>query len=55
MPEIQRIERLEEPYIKAEVITKPEYIGSIIGLCMDKRGILLESGLPDRRARRVDL
>lgn len=41
MPEIQRIERLEEPYIKAEVITKPEYIGSIIGLCMDKRGILL--------------
>ncbi|MBS1595648.1 MAG: elongation factor 4 [Bacteroidetes bacterium] len=41
MPEIQRIERLEEPYIKAEVITKPEYIGTIIGLCMDKRGILL--------------
>ncbi len=41
MPEIQRIERLEEPYIKAEVITKPEYIGNIIGLCMDKRGILL--------------
>jgi GTP-binding protein LepA len=41
MPEIQRIERFEEPYIKAEVITKPEYIGSIIGLCMDKRGILI--------------
>ncbi|MBS1623943.1 MAG: elongation factor 4 [Bacteroidetes bacterium] len=41
MPEVQRIDRLEEPYIKAEVITKPEYIGSIIGLCMDKRGILL--------------
>jgi GTP-binding protein LepA len=41
MPEIQRIDHFEEPYIKADVITKPEYIGSIIGLCMEKRGILL--------------
>lgn len=41
MPDIQRIERLEEPYIKAQVITKPEYIGAIMTLCMDKRGILL--------------
>jgi GTP-binding protein LepA len=41
MPEVQRIDRIEEPYIRAEVITKPEYIGTIIGLCMDKRGILL--------------
>jgi GTP-binding protein LepA len=40
MPEIQRIESLEEPYIRAQVITKPEYFGSIISLCMDKRGIL---------------
>jgi GTP-binding protein LepA len=41
MPEVQRIDHFEEPYIKAEVITKPEYIGSIIGLCMEKRGILI--------------
>ena len=41
MPEIQRIDHFEEPYIKADVITKPEYIGSIIGLCMEKRGILI--------------
>jgi GTP-binding protein LepA len=40
MPEIQRIDRIEEPYIKAQVITKPEYIGAIMTLCMDKRGIL---------------
>ncbi len=40
MPEVTRIERIEEPYIKAQVITKPEYIGSIMTLCMDKRGIL---------------
>ncbi|MCX6199249.1 MAG: translation elongation factor 4 [Bacteroidetes bacterium] len=41
MPDITRIERIEEPYIKAQVITKPEYIGAIMTLCMDKRGILI--------------
>lgn len=41
MPDIQSINRIEEPYIKAQVITKPEYIGSIMTLCMDKRGILI--------------
>jgi GTP-binding protein LepA len=41
MPDIQRIDRIEEPYIKAQVITKPEYIGNIMTLCMDKRGVLL--------------
>ncbi len=41
MPEVQRIDHFEEPYIKADVITKPEYIGSIIGLCMEKRGLLM--------------
>jgi len=41
MPDVSRVERLEEPYIKAQVITKPEYIGSIMNLCMDKRGLLI--------------
>jgi GTP-binding protein LepA len=41
MPEVQRIDHFEEPYIKAEVITKPDYIGAIIGLCMEKRGFLI--------------
>jgi GTP-binding protein LepA len=40
MPPVQRIARIEEPYIRAQIITKPEYIGSIMTLCMDKRGIL---------------
>ncbi len=40
MPDITRIDTIEEPYIRAQVITKPEYIGSIMNLCMDKRGIL---------------
>jgi GTP-binding protein LepA len=41
MPDVTRIERIEEPYIKAQVITKPEYIGTIMTLCMDKRGNLM--------------
>ena len=41
MPDVTRIDRIEEPYIKAQVITKPEYIGAIMTLCMDKRGLLI--------------
>jgi GTP-binding protein LepA len=41
MPDPVRTERIEEPYIKAQIITKPEYIGNIMTLCLGKRGILL--------------
>jgi GTP-binding protein LepA len=40
MPEPNYIDHIEEPYIKAQIISKSEYIGAIISLCMDKRGIL---------------
>ncbi len=42
MPDPTRTENIEEPYIKAQIITKPEYIGNIITLCLGKRGILLD-------------
>jgi GTP-binding protein LepA len=41
LPDPTHIDHIEEPYIKAQIITKPEYIGNIITLCMGKRGILL--------------
>jgi len=41
MPDPTRIDRIEEPYIRAQIITKPEYIGNIMTLCLGKRGILL--------------
>jgi len=41
MPEPTTMSYIEEPYIKAQIISKAEYIGPIIGLCMDKRGIIL--------------
>jgi GTP-binding protein LepA len=40
MPDPTKVKHIEEPYIKAQIISKAEYIGPIIGLCMDKRGII---------------
>ncbi|WP_439883163.1 translation elongation factor 4 [Pontibacter sp. MBLB2868] len=40
MPEPNYIDRIEEPFIKAQIISKSEFVGPIITLCMDKRGIL---------------
>jgi len=41
MPDPTTLERIEEPFIKAQIISKPEYIGNIMTLCLNKRGILL--------------
>jgi len=40
LPEPNYIEHIEEPYITANIITKSEYIGPIMKLCVDKRGTL---------------
>lgn len=42
LPEPNHLERAEEPYINAQIITKPDYIGNIMKLCLDKRGILMK-------------
>ncbi len=40
LPDLTFIDRIEEPYIRAQIISKPEFIGGIMTLCMDKRGTL---------------
>jgi GTP-binding protein LepA len=40
MPDPSKLDYIEEPFISADIITKAEYIGAIMKLCMDKRGIL---------------
>jgi GTP-binding protein LepA len=40
LPPLTNIEHIEEPYILAQVISKAEYTGAIMKLCIDKRGIL---------------
>ncbi len=41
LPSPEQIDYVEEPYIRASVITKSEYVGPIMTLCLDKRGILI--------------
>ena len=40
-PDPVKTDRIEEPFIKAQIITKPDYIGNIMTLCLGKRGILI--------------
>ena len=40
LPDFKWLDYIEEPYIKAQVITKTDYLGNIMTLCLDKRGIL---------------
>ena len=40
MPEPNEISKIEEPMIAAQIITKSDYIGGIIKLCIDRRGVL---------------
>ncbi len=39
MPEVGEIERIEEPFVKAQIVVPSEYLGSIMKLAMDKRGV----------------
>ena len=41
LPDPSRTDRIEEPFIRAQIITLPDYIGNIMSLCLGKRGILI--------------
>jgi GTP-binding protein LepA len=38
LPEPSSLNRVEEPYIKASIITKADFVGNVMSLCIDKRG-----------------
>lgn len=42
MPEATEIDHIEEPYIRASIITRTDYIGNIMTLCLGKRGELIK-------------
>ena len=42
LPDPMQIDHIEEPYIRATIITDTAYIGPIMTLCLDKRGILIK-------------
>ena len=41
MPDPSKTETIKEPFIRAQIITKPDYIGNIMSLCIGKRGMLI--------------
>jgi GTP-binding protein LepA len=53
MPDRGDVEEIYEPYIRAQIITPSEYIGAIMKLCQDRRGIYVNTTYLD--AKRVDI
>ncbi len=41
LPEPSKLNRVEEPFIKATIITKSDFIGAVMSLCIEKRGLIL--------------
>jgi GTP-binding protein LepA len=40
LPDLSVLDRVEEPYIKASVITKSDFVGNVMSLCIEKRGVI---------------
>ena len=53
LPPVSSIEHIEEPIVLAEVYSPPEYVGDVMGLCQDKRGVFIDMTYLD--ARRVKI
>lgn len=53
LPPVVEIDRIEEPIVEANIFTPPEYVGTIMELCQDKRGIYKDMQYLDKR--RVEL
>ncbi|NOX18329.1 MAG: elongation factor 4 [Chlorobi bacterium] len=47
MPDVSEIDYIQEPYIKAQIVTPSEYVGSIMKLSMDKRGTYINTDYID--------
>ena len=54
LPSPSEIERIEEPIVKANIYTPPEYVGSIMELCQDKRGTFIDLTYLDTNRVKLD-
>ncbi len=53
MPDVMRIDHIDEPWIKATILVPDEYLGSILKLCEDRRGVQVELTYAGSRAMLV--
>jgi len=50
MPDVMKIEAIEEPWIRATILTPDEYLGSVLKLCQDRRGVQIDLNYVGKRA-----
>lgn len=53
MPDVVKIDRIEEPWIRATILTPDDYLGGILKLCQDRRGIQADLSYVGKRAMLV--
>ena len=53
LPPVTSIEHVEEPIVRAEIFSPPEYVGDVMQLCQDKRGNFIDMTYLDTRRVRV--
>jgi len=53
MPEVTKIDKIEEPWIKATILVPDDYLGSVLQLCTDRRGIQMDLTYAGNRAMLV--
>ena len=54
MPDVGKIDMISEPYVKAEIITPTEYIGGLMQLCQDRRGVYINTQYLDTERVALD-
>ncbi|XOC80533.1 translation elongation factor 4 [Microvirga sp. M2] len=50
MPDVMQIETIEEPWIRATILTPDDYLGSVLKLCQDRRGVQIDLNYVGKRA-----
>ena len=54
LPPVSEIESMEEPIVKAEIFTPPDYLGAIMDLCQEKRGVFKDMTYIDTRRVKLE-
>ncbi|MBQ8885412.1 MAG: translation elongation factor 4 [Clostridia bacterium] len=54
LPDVSDIEYMEEPIVKAEIYTPPDYMGSVMDLCKEKRGVFKNMTYLDERRVKLE-
>lgn len=54
LPPVSEIEKIEEPIVKAFIFTPPEYVGPIMELCQEKRGVFIDLSYIDSSRVRIE-